>query len=121
MEPRKACLGCLHASSQKAPLDECGECKGQLENDLKIICDIYYKCSIGSAIFTVALRRRNNAYTRRRPQHRERNVQSRGSCGKHTLLLSLKILVKMRGRLVEMRLVKERQHLLANKLQLEMP
>jgi hypothetical protein len=123
-EPHTACLGCLHADSRKVPFDpesEWEQCKRQLEIDLKISFDIYYKFSIMSAIFTAALYRRNNACTRRRPQHRERSVQSRDSCGKHILLLSLKILVNWRGRLVEMRLVKERQHLSAKKLQLVMP
>ena len=70
MEPHTACLGCLHADSRKAPFDpesEYEECKGQQEIDLKISFDIYYKCSIMSAIFTVALCRRNNACIRRRP------------------------------------------------------
>jgi len=65
MEQRTACLGCLHAASRKAPFDPAGECelcKGQLEIDQNISSDNYYRCAIRSAIFTEALRRRNNAY-----------------------------------------------------------
>ena len=65
MEPCTVCLGCLHADSRKAPFDpegECEQCKGQLDIDQSIINDNYYRCAIRSAIFTEALRRRNNAY-----------------------------------------------------------
>ncbi len=65
MEPRTACLGCLHASSQMAPFDpesECGECKGQLDIDQSITNYNHYRCVIKSAIFKEAMRRKNNAY-----------------------------------------------------------
>ncbi len=65
MKPRTVCLGCLHADSRKVPFDtegECEQCKGQLDIDKSITNDNYYRCAIGSAIFTEALRRRNNAY-----------------------------------------------------------
>ena len=96
MEPRTACLGCLHADSRKAPFDpegECELCKGQLVVNQNTLFDMRYMCAINSAIFTVALRRKNSAYIGRRPQHRERSVQSKASCGKEILLLSLKIMV----------------------------
>jgi hypothetical protein len=96
MEPHTACLGWLYASSRKAPFDpesECEQCKGQLVVDQSTRFDMRYTCAINSAIFTVALRRKNSAYIGRRPQHRERSVQSKASCGKEILLLSLKIMV----------------------------
>jgi len=54
LEPRTACLGCLHARSQKALVDpesECEQSKGQLEIDQSITHDNYYRCAIRSAIF----------------------------------------------------------------------
>jgi hypothetical protein len=44
------------------PESECEKCKGQLDIDINITGDNYYRCAIKSAIFPDALRRRNNAY-----------------------------------------------------------
>ncbi len=64
-EPRTACLECMYAVNRTAPFDPegaCVKCKGDLEPNLSIMPDNYYKCVIRNAIFTEVLRRRNNAY-----------------------------------------------------------